>query len=246
VDADTRFQPEFLPTLIGYANAKGLTMISVFLKRVHPNVASALFMPYAYAMYFAGINAKLVHSLSLTHAKYALASGQCILFAADAYEFTGGHRTILTQVLDDIEIGRLAKRHRLKFQIMRGEKLGRARMYESSLDFWRAMQRNTIRLLAYNRSGAVWSVLTALVPLLYVPMLFWIWSDHDEDYAMLTLYVFAGLPFLPLIAWYKNPLVLFVPLVSYLFPLIEITALLRWLIGSSDVWKGRKIAGPNA
>jgi glycosyltransferase involved in cell wall biosynthesis len=241
VDADTRFKPEFLPAIVGHANANSLDMVSLFLKRRHPNLLGALFMPYAYALYFAGIKAKDVHSLNLMHTKKALANGQCILFGASAYGFTGGHRTLLKDVLDDIELARLAKRHRLKFQVMRGERLGRARMYGSSIDFWRGFHRNAIRLLAYDRGAAVWSVLTGLVPLAYVPILMWLWSDKEEDYVMLTFYGFAVLPFLALFPWYKNPLVLFTPLVSHVFPLIGINAVGRWLIGVKDVWKGRKI-----
>ena len=241
IDADTRFEPEFLPKLIGHANANSLDMVSLFLKRRHPNLLGALFMPYAYALYFAGVKAKGVHSLHLLQTKSGLASGQCILFAASAYEFTGGHRTLLNAVLDDIEIGRLAKRHRLKFQIMRGEKLGRVRMHESSLDTWRVFRKNTMRLLAYNRVGAALSILTGLAPLGWVPILMWLWSDREEDYVLQTFYAFAAIPFLPLLLWYKNPLWLLTPLISHLFPVIGINALRRWLMGSKDVWKGRKV-----
>lgn len=241
VDADTRFKPEFLPTLIGYANAQSLAMVSLFLKRRHPNVFSALFMPYAYALYFAGVNTKGVHSLHLMQTKKALANGQCILFSASAYAFTGGHRTLLNEVLDDIEIGRLAKRHRLKFQIMRAEQLGWGRMYETSLDAWRGFQKNTIRLLAYNRASTALSVITALLPCAYVPILMWLWSEREEDFVLQTFYAFAAIPFLPLLAWYRNPLGLLTPLISHVFPLFVVTGLVRWLLGTNDVWKGRKI-----
>jgi len=241
VDADTRFEPAFLPTLIGYANAHSLDMVSLFLKRKHPNLLSAVFMPYAYALYFAGINVKSVHSLNLMHTKKALANGQCILFGASAYAFTGGHRTLLNEVLDDIEIARLAKRHRLKFQIMRGEQLGSARMYESFADAWRGFQKNTMRLLAYNPGATSISMVTALMAYAYVPMLMWLWSDRDEDYVVATFWTFAVLPFLPFLAWYRNPIGLFAPVISHVFPLIGINALARWLLGVKDVWKGRKV-----
>ena len=241
VDADTRFKPEFLPALIGHANSNSLDMVSLFLKRRHPNVLSALFMPYAYALYFAGVSVKGVHSLHLMQTKKALASGQCILFSSSVYAFTGGHRTLLNEVLDDIEAGRLAKRHRLKFQIMRAETLGVGRMYESSLDAWRGFQKNTVRLLAYNRGATAVSILTALAPFAYVPILLWLWAEREEDYVLGTFYAFAAIPFLPLVAWYRNPLWLLTPLISHLFPVVVITALFRWLLGREDVWKGRNI-----
>ena len=241
VDADTRYKPQFLPALIGHATANSLDMVSLFLQRCHPNALSALFMPYAYALYFAGVSAKGVHSLHLMQTKKALANGQCILFRASAYAFTGGHRTLLNEVLDDIEIGRLAKRHRLKFQIMRAEKLGVGRMYESSLDAWRGFQKNTIRLLSYNLGATIISILTALAPFAYVPILLWLWSEREEDYVLLTFYAFAAIPFLPLIAWYKSPLWLLTPLIAHVFPLVAINGLVRWLIGTKDVWKGRRI-----
>lgn len=241
VDADTRFKPEFLPALIGYASASSFDMISLFLRRKHPNLLSALFMPYAYAMHFAGVRVKGVHSLHLMEAHKAIASGQCILFSTAAYEFTGGHRKFLDAVLDDIEMAMLAKRHRIKFQIMRAETLGVGRMYESSLDAWRGFQRNMIRLLSYNQVATAVSVVTALAPLAYGPVLWWLWSDIEEDYARQALYVFAAVPFLPLLAWYKNPLWLLTPLISHVFPVFVINALARFLLGSPVLWKGRKV-----
>ena len=241
VDADTRFKPEFLPTLIGHATANSLDMVSLFLKRKHPNLLSALFMPYAYALHFAGVNVKGVHSLHLFEAHKAIASGQCILFSAAAYEFTGGHRKMLNEVLDDIEIAMLAKRHRLKFQIMRAEKLGVGRMYESSMDTWRAFQKSIIKLLSYNQVAAAVSVFTGLMPFAYVPILLWLWTDIDEDYARQTMWAFAVVPFLPLLAWYRSPLWLLSPLLSHLFPIFVLDALARWLLGTKTTWKGRKV-----
>ena len=242
VDADTRFKPEFLPTLIGYANANSLAMVSLLLKRQHPNFLSAMFMPYAYAMYFAGVSQKNVHSLHLMKWKNALASGHCILFRADAYAFTGGHRSIINEVLDGIELGALAKRHRLKFEIMRGERLGSVRMYESSVDTMRGFQKNTMRLLSYNRLSALMSVLTTLAPLIYIPVLLGLWTDIEEDWVVQTMAVFAVVPFLPLLAWYPNLLRwVLTPLIAYLFPMLMLNCVVRWLMGGKAVWKGRKV-----
>lgn len=239
VDADTRFKAEFLPALIGHARVNSLAMISLFLKRENSNLLSALVMPYAYALYFAGVNAARIHTLT---EKDALANGQCLLLLRDPYQFSSGHRAILNEVLDDIEMGRLAKRHRLKFQIMRGEKLGSVRMGGSSLEAWRAMMRNTIRLLAYDRAGALASGLTALLPYCYAPLVYWLWTQvGEEEWVQTTLYAFAALYFLPFLAWYKNPLFLFVPIVSHLFPIIPINAARHWLLGKPSLWKARKI-----
>ena len=241
VDADTRFNPQFLPALIGHAESNTLDMVSLFLKRRHPNLLSALFMPYAYALHFAGVSVKGVHSLHLFEAHKAIASGQCILFKADAYGFTGGHRKLLNEVLDDMEIAMLAKRHRVRFQIMRAETLGIGRMHESSLDTWRAFQKVIIKLLSYNQTATAVSVLTGLVPFAYIPILWWLWTDFEEDWVRPIMSGFAVIPFLPLLLWYRNPVWFLTPLIVHVFPVFVLDALARFLLGRPPVWKGRKL-----
>ena len=80
-----------------------------------------------------------------------------------------------------------------------------------------------------------------MVPFAYVPILLWLWSDIEEDFARETLYAFAVVPLLPLLLWYRNPLWLVTPVIAHLFPLFVVDALARLLLGTKVVWKGRKV-----
>ena len=88
-------------------------------------------------------------------------------------------------------------------------------------------QRGAARSLAELevRQGRSQAACARLVPLLDRPGL----EEFDVTH------------FLPVLAWYKNPLGLLTPLISHIFPLLVVTGLMRWLLGTKDVWKGRRI-----
>ena len=243
VDADVECLPKLLPALLVRAADGPLDMVSLFLGRRHSTFLSAFLVPYAYAAYFTCINSVKIHSLKTTE---ALASGHCVLFTAAAYAFTGGHRMARNAVMDDMELGRLAKRHRLKFEIMRAEKLGRAHMYGSFVELWKGLRKGSVRLLSYNKSRSALPVLATVLPLAYLPILAWLWSQREERYVHEAMYAFATVPLWMMLPWYRNLFTLATPFTMYVFPLIAANAGIRWLLGLKDTWKGRELDNNNS
>jgi chlorobactene glucosyltransferase len=62
---------------------------------------------------------------------FSTANGQCILFKNDVYKKIGGHKSIRTEILEDIHISKQAKRLGYKFMVFDGSKNIHCKMYRN-------------------------------------------------------------------------------------------------------------------
>ena len=235
VDADTWYEPGFVEALIRHAEEERLTMVSVFLRNHFRSLWEWMLVPYAFGLYFTGVDVDGVHSLK---AREVLANGQCLLFDADAYEFTGGHRAVIRSVIEDVEMARLGKRHRLRFQVMRAESMGHVRMYDSLASIWRGFQKNSFQFLGANPGVGVQVILASILLTSWAPVLAWLIQEGEIAAAC----AFALAPSIATLFWYRNPLAaLLAPIAIYIFQLIALHSMAAHFFGFGSVWKGRKV-----
>ncbi len=235
VDADTWYEPGFVAALVQHAEAETLTMASVFLRNHFQTVWEHALVPYAFGLYFTGVSVEGVHSLK---SRETLANGQCLLFDSDAYDFTGGHRAVIRSVIEDVDIARLAKRHRLRFEVLRGENLGHVRMYDSLAAIWRGFQKNSFPFLGANPGVGLRVILASILMTSWAPVLAWLVRDGQT----LAAYAFAAAPALAALFWRRSPLAtLLAPISIYVFQLIALHSMAAHYFGFSSVWKGRKV-----
>ena len=235
VDADTWYRPEFAPSLVGYAKKNNLSLTTVFLKQECVTVWEKMILPYAFALYFCGVDASQVNA---TTSSEALANGQCMLWKRSAYEFVGGHGTVATSVIEDVELARLAKRHTLRLRVLRAEHLGSVRMYDSLGAIWRGFQKNAFRFLVVNPSTGFQVILASIVMASWLPMLitlivfkFW-----------LAATIFYFVPCVVFVPWYGSFLgALLVPFAIYFFQAIALNAMISTTFGLRTLWKGRAV-----
>ncbi|HYZ83810.1 MAG TPA: glycosyltransferase [Bryobacteraceae bacterium] len=234
VDADTYYEPDFLHSLITYASREKLDLVSCFLKQECLTFAEHLLLPYSFALYFTGVNARAVNSLT---APDALANGQCMLFRRSVYQFMGGHASVASSVIEDVELAVKAKRHRVRQRVIRAENLGHARMYENLTAIWRGFEKNSFRFLRLNKGTGLQVILASILLTSYIPMLaFLIWSNEP-----VWAFGFALLPGVLLFPWYGNSLSILSPIAIYLFQLIALSGMLAAAHGRRAVWKGRRV-----
>src|SRR5258708_3349787 len=91
IDADTSYARVFLSSLIEYAMEDDLEMVSVFLQQETVTWAEKILLPYAFALYFTGVNSSNVNARP---PREWLANGQCMLFKRTAYLKIGGHAAV--------------------------------------------------------------------------------------------------------------------------------------------------------
>lgn len=233
VDADTWFEPGFVDAMVAHAETNRLDVISAILQPKYGMPWEHAMVPFWNGIVFGSINVDSVHSVKL---QQLLAYGHCILFRTEAYDFTGGHRIVVRNHADDIGIARVIKRHRLQYEVIRAEHLGH---YKPGPGLWTTYKRTIYDFLSMNPGTVtLQSVIALLLMVLWGPAVWFLWYE-ERDFAA---YVFAAIPTLATLVWYRNPLrAVLAPAGIYLTALVALHSLLTHLFGLSHKWKGRKI-----
>jgi glycosyltransferase involved in cell wall biosynthesis len=96
----------------------------------------------------------------------AAANGQFLMIRRDAYEAVGGHKSMASEVLEDVALAAKVKRagHRIWFGSGRG--IVRVRMYRSFRSMWEGWKKNLYRLMGESRETATKEIVVALWPVL--------------------------------------------------------------------------------
>lgn len=235
VDADTYYKPEFLPSLMAYTRRESLDMVTAFLEKDCVTWSEKLVSPYAFALYFCGVNARNVNSKKSFD---ALANGQCLLFRRSIYNFIGGHGAVSASIIEDVMLAFIAKRHRIKLRVLRAENLGSVRMYEGLGAIWRGFEKNSFRFLLINRWCGAQVVCSSILLTSYAPVMGWLLWNERWGLAVL----FGVVPAVFLRSWYGSiGRSLFSPIAIYIFQCIAISAMFSSLHGRGVLWKGRRV-----
>ncbi len=229
-DADTRYRPGFLDSVVEYANQGSLAFLSVQLRTRPHTFTEHMLVPYGAALLFSGA--------SLRDDPAAMFSGQCILASRQAYEFIGGHAAVWNHLAEDLHLALLAKRHRMGFGVARAGGLGHARSYGGWKGAWSGIERSAFRFVHANPRTSLTILLTALCAALWLPLAAWLWfAGHRAAPAAL-----AFLVILLLRPWYGNrPRVLLAPLAVYAALPLVLHGLIGALAGRYIEWKGRTV-----
>jgi chlorobactene glucosyltransferase len=234
-DADTWYRPAFLPSAFAYAEQEDLTVITCFPRHEMRTVAERVLLPYAFGLYFTGVDAEAVNH---PKSREALANGQCMLVKRDAYEFVQGHRAVSDSVIEDVALARLFKRHLMRIRVMRAESMARVRMYDGFLSIWRGFEKNSFRFLKANPRTGLTVVLASIANTSWLPVFFWLLS---EGY-VLPAWLFAFVPVIAWAPWYGGPVrACAAPFAIYLFQLIAISGMVKSIFGLKTRWKGRSV-----
>jgi glycosyltransferase involved in cell wall biosynthesis len=235
VDADTWYEPGFIPSIAAQTTKDQRTMVSVFPRQECVSLAEKAILPYAFALYFCGVSAE---NLNDSSSPAALANGQCMFFRRSAYEFIGGHKMVLRSVIEDVELARVAKRHQLSVAVYRGEKLASVRMYDGFRSIWRGFTKNAFRFLMVNPRTGLQVVIASIVMSSWLPvLLFQIYAG-----AWTSAVIFGLLPSILFYPWYRSFFsALLAPIGIYAFQLIALNALFHTTFGLQTQWKGRPV-----
>ena len=235
VDADTWYDPSFLPALLDYAVTEDLAAVTVFPRQHRLSFFEKMLLPYAFGLYFSGVHPARVNNH--LHPE-ALANGQCLLVRRDAYEFLQGHRAVVTSAVEDVALARLFKRHRMRIRVLRAESLANARMYDSLPAIWRGFEKNSFKFLKFNRRTRFIVVLAATLMTSWLPMLVWLIREDQ----LIAASVFFFIPAAAWFAWYGSIFhALLAPIAIYLFQLIALSAMVKDYFGFKTEWKGRHV-----
>lgn len=244
IDADTSFDQRFAASAVHYAVMNRHDLLTAFLKQRCRTIAEKALLPYSFALYFTGVSARAVNR---SGSSSALANGQCLLFRRSAYERIGGHLQVISSVIEDVAIAKLAKGNGLSVRVIRAEHLGSVRMYDSLGAIWRGFQKNSFRFLQANPVGGIQVVIASILLTSWLPGLLVGLGDYPSPLTLqlllmptpVLLLFFA--PFLTLLPWYEGGSVFLAPVAIYLFQLIALNGMLVTILRRTTDWKGRRV-----
>jgi hypothetical protein len=239
IDADTWFEPCFASSLVAYAVQHNLDMVSAFLRSHRITAAEKLLLPYAFALYFTGVNSKAVND---PKSSQALANGQCILFRSESYWRIGGHQSVMASVIEDVSIAAVAKHFQIASQVVRAEQLGHVRMYDGLRAIWNGFRKNSFRFLGMNPATGLQVIVSSILLTSWLPVALCLIANRRFTAAtLMELAILLMTPIAGLWPWYGSFWALSSPLAIYLFQSIALDGMLSALTPRKAVWKGRRV-----
>jgi len=153
LDADVRIDPLGPQRLLGRAIQQGAEMASALGRLKVESFWERVIQTRMGAVIAAGNPLKEVND---PESPRALANGQCLLFKRSAYDRLGGHESIKSSVLDDVDFAKRAKAEGIAYRLYFGPGVFSCRMYSSLGEIWEGWSKNLFPALEYRWSLIFW------------------------------------------------------------------------------------------
>lgn len=235
-DADNRHESNAITNTIGWMQSLDLGMLSAFPQQITKRFSEKLIVPVIDLLLYSSLVLWLTY-----YTKYralAAANGQWIAFRQQVYENIGGHQTVKEQLVEDVELSRLAKNRGIKILTMAGTGILYARMYHSFQEIWNGFTKNLFGLTE-NKFLPFLAILIGLLFTHILPFLLLSLPGFSK-YAVIAV-ALALLIRLTLVLRYKHPFfesVFLHPLSILMTIFIGINSLVKVKFGKIS-WKGR-------
>ena len=146
-DADNRPAPNAIANTVAYMQKFELGLLSAFPEKVTVTLAEKLVVPVVDMFVYAGLPLWLTYFSRFP--SLAAASGLWIAFTREAYQQVGGHQAVSDQIVEDVELSRLAKKRGIRILTSAGTRVVSCRMYHSFSEVWNGFSKNLFGLVRY-------------------------------------------------------------------------------------------------
>jgi chlorobactene glucosyltransferase len=255
IDADTRVTPYFLQHIDGSMRTYNLDMLTAWPRQVTGTFWEKTVIPVVYYTLLSFLPAIYVYRKPRWMPEYlykllawlfAAANGQCIAFSRDVYRQIGGHETVKSQVVEDVELARTVKMNGYILRMFTGLGSIDCRMYRNAQEMFSGFRKNF--LAGFGNSVILFLMAAIFHILVYLfPIAMLILSLYTISFTMLLLSVTALFLILVqrfiLAEWFKwDPLYAFThPLGVVWFQWLGIVKLYDRFFGTTVHWKGRSV-----
>ena len=237
-DADNRPAPNAIANTVAYMQKLELGLLSAFPEKVTVTLGEKLVVPVVDMFVYAGLPLWLTYfsrSPSL-----AAASGLWIAFTREAYQQIGGHRAVSNQIVEDVELSRLAKKRGIKILTSAGTGVVCCRMYHSFREVWSGFSKNLFGLVRYK--AVPFFVLTLVLWTMCVLPYITVWFSPFMELSLIAIFMNIAMRMV-LALKYRHPFftsVILHPFGVLLTLLIGINSFFQVKRGRLQ-WKGRQI-----
>ena len=146
-DADNCPAPNAIANTVAYMQKLELGLLSAFPEKVTSTLAEKLVVPVVDMFVYAGLPLWLTYFSRFP--SLAAASGLWIAITRDAYQQVGGHQAVSNQIVEDVELSRLAKKNGIRILTLAGTRVVSCRMYHSFSEVWDGFSKNLFGLVRY-------------------------------------------------------------------------------------------------
>lgn len=178
--------------------------------------------------------------------KFAAACGQCIAFSKKAYEEIGGHESVKNQVVEDVELARIALQKNQTLRMFTGINSVSCRMYRSEKEMFEGLRKNFLAGFGHSIGKFIVAGLVHLIVFI-LPFITFIYALVYPDPLLMFLSVgsisILLLHRLLLAQWFQwDPVYSFThPLGVLWFQRLAAVKITDRVSGRKAEWKGRKI-----
>ncbi|MCC6523764.1 MAG: glycosyltransferase [Polyangiaceae bacterium] len=165
IDADVTLGPSALARAVSLARTRSLDLLSLLPTLVNVTFWEKVIQPVMGFMIFLW---QPLHRANAPGSRVTVANGQFLLVLAEGYRALGGHGAVRSEVVEDVALAALYKRHgkRLGLALALGDV--RARMYRGLGDIWRGWGK-TIHPYLQRQPLTLWAGILALTVLMLLP-----------------------------------------------------------------------------
>ncbi len=150
-DADNTHSPNAVENTVRWMQRYDLSMLSAFPQQQTQTMPEQLSVPVVDMFVYAGLPLWLTYTS--TYPSLAAANGQWIAFTRQAYIELGGHLSVRSHVVEDVELSRATKQRGLRMLTTAGTDTVFCRMYKSFDEVWNGFTKNLFGLVGYNSIG---------------------------------------------------------------------------------------------
>ncbi len=250
LDADTAINKEIIKTAVSQMQIQSAELITTIPRKKPRCIAEKLLFPFIDWISLAFLPIKI--SQKLNNSYLSATFGQFMLFKKDAYDAIGGHKKIKDNILDDINLGRMIKKHGYKWILLDGTKHVESQMYENSKDTIKGVSRSIFPALNYHISilliAIIILILLGIAPIYIILSDFLTSTSHPINRITFSYITFTNM----IISWtivclkfnHNILTALIHPIIITLMILTAMHSLVSNILGSIK-WKDRKISKRN-
>lgn len=186
-DADTQHQPDSIEQALAEAQETRAALLSYSPHQEVHGFAERALMPLVFAELARTYKPKQVSDPS---SPAAAANGQYLLVRRDAYDAVGGHATVATAILEDVELARLVKQAGYRLQFRMSDAV-RTRMYRTFAQMWEGWTKNLALLFPWPLELAMRRLVEFLFILLFFDAALFSMTIHDWQGLLINLVILS-------------------------------------------------------
>lgn len=141
-DADSLHAPHSVSSAFAFAREHAADMLTISTEQEMLTFAEWSILPAILGLIFF-VTGPFSDVNDATKPERAIANGQYIFIAREAYDALGGHEALAGEILEDVQFARRIKADgRYRMILAGGEELARVRMYHSFRELWDGFTKN--------------------------------------------------------------------------------------------------------